>query len=450
MGLATLETRSQTLQEFAEKTIERAVEKGANEAQVITSYDEERRVTIENSQFSLANTTQTQGVHLGIHRRSQKGSASTNMVADDVIDVTVDAALDIAKYTLPDRFLNYLTPQDAPSGQTLPFLYRPQDQLPEVADLKDAMEEICEELIKDRRVCLERFDLSANRGTQGLFNSHGVKKSESQAMMSWSFVAMAQDGDDVVSGMDYHQGFSYDLAGFGQKGLMEAGIFREKILQNLKPIKCPSYKGLVLFSPRALEELFLDFVLFSMSGRQVMDGYSKWGQKVGQKVMSNLITIEDRPWEAEFMGATSYDADGAPTGNLMCIDKGELCTLTQDTYSAKKTGKPINGTAGGLFGVTLLPGNMPLTEIFGARETLLLVDRFSGNTDPITGSFSGVAKSSHLYRNGERQGAVKETMIAGNFFDMCDQVMGLSDVSENIEGRYQAPYCLFDGIDVTG
>jgi PmbA protein len=91
-----------------------------------------------------------------------------------------------------------------------------------------------------------------------------------------------------------------------------------------------------------------------------------------------------------------------------------------------------------------------LADVLKGHDKLLLVDRFSGNSDPIKGDFSGVAKSSRLYERGVDRGAVTETMIAGNFFDLAKAVLAVTKEAEMVGGNFRSPYLLVDGVSVTG
>ena len=88
--------------------------------------------------------------------------------------------------------------------------------------------------------------------------------------------------------------------------------------------------------------------------------------------------------------------------------------------------------------------------MMNARSELLVVDRFSGNIDPIKGDFSGVAKSSRYFKNGADQGAVSETMIAGNLFECLRQILAVSSITEDVSGAMQMPWALVDQVSVTG
>ena len=445
---STLAENYQSLDECSNSAIEHGQVLGADEIQVSTSYDHEVRLVIENGAFSSANSLETQGIYMGIHKNQKKGSTTTNSTDEAIIKDSVRTAVDISKYTLPDENLNYVGLEQAPPCQSHDFLYDSRLCDSTLADLKGYMQEALKCLTADKRLCLDRFELSHNISRSSLANSHGVKQTEKQTMVSWTFFALAKDGEQV-SGFDYDSGFTFSLQNLEQNLLADAKNFSQRVLANLNPIKCPSYKGLVIISPRALEDLWLSLMMFHISGRQVMDGKSRWIDKVGKKVMDSNITIIDDPNDPKIMGATSFDSDGVGTSKKEIIKNGILSQHYHDTYSAKKTGSAINGVAGGPFGLKVAPGDIPFTQLTQQEKPILLVDRFSGNTDPISGDFSGVAKNSTLFENGQNLGPVKETMIAGNFFSLCNEIAAISQEQESIEGRFLSPYLMFDNINVS-
>jgi len=56
----------------------------------------------------------------------------------------------------------------------------------------------------------------------------------------------------------------------------------------------------------------------------------------------------------------------------------------------------------------------------------IVLNRFSGNVNPINGEFSGVVKGGHYIVNGEINFPVREVMIAGNVFDALTNLTGVS------------------------
>jgi len=180
-----------------------------------------------------------------------------------------------------------------------------------------------------------------------------------------------------------------------------------------------------------------------------MDGKSRWGEALGEAVASGIFSLVDDPTDLELSGATPFDAEGVPATRTSIIEQGNLRAHIDSCYTANRRGTQSTGHAGGLHGIHVLPGDKTVQELIDAGEQLVVVERFSGNVDDVTGDFSGVAKGSHYYQRGQHQFPLKETMIAGNFFDLLKNVRGISDEAIPYGNVYSAPYVLVDGVSVT-
>ena len=85
---------------------------------------------------------------------------------------------------------------------------------------------------------------------------------------------------------------------------------------------------------------------------------------------------------------------------------------------------------------------------FVNRIFRLLLKRFSGNEDPISGRFSGVAKNSRWVENGEIVFGVQEVMVSGDLFGLLRDVIAASTERMVASGGWSAPYLLVDGCSV--
>lgn len=440
---------------LAEAGLSEAHKLGADAAKITTSARWERRLVVEAGRYSLANSLASRSLAIVVHKDHKKGSATINSDNPAAVAKAVADATALAAYSVPDEFLCMAKASEAPPAQALPFLFDDALCDVELETLQLLMQDVLDILTRDKRVALDRFEIAADISLHGLFNSHGVRQSERQTMLGWSYMGMARDGEEVTS-FDYDSGFAFDWLSAPQRAKQDATNFAKKILSFLNPRQCPSYKGAVLFSPRAVRELLADMMLYHIGGRQVMDGKSRWEQSLGQRVMSPLITVTDHPRDPRFSGATSFDSDGLTTKTQTLLKDGVLQQHLHDLYSAQRTaarfGKPVTaqGTAGAPFAMAFAPGKTSFADLVAGHKQLLMIDRFSGNTDPVKGDFSGVAKSSRLYVNGEDIGAVTETMIAGNFFEIAEKVLAVGDTLENVSGGFLSPYILLEGVSVTG
>ncbi len=120
-----------------------------------------------------------------------------------------------------------------------------------------------------------------------------------------------------------------------------------------------------------------------------------------------------------------------------------------DSYSAKRMGKTSNGFSGGPFALEVSSGTTPFAELSNTEEPILFVSRFSGNIDFLTGDFSGVAKNSTMVHQGQDLHPVSETMIAGNAFELCKNILSYSNDAIVEGGDLVAPYVLVDGVTIS-
>ena len=440
---------SRALDQLATTALAMAKELGADQAKVSTSVSYQKRLVVENKEFTLANSLESRGIAILVHKDGKKGSASLNSIDEKAVKGAIADALALAKYSVPDEYLTLATAEEGKPAKALGFNFDPALAAIDLETIQGTMAETLALLTRDKRVALDRFESSADVSWHGIYTSLGVKQTERQTAASWSFFGMARDGDEVT-GFDYDGGFTYAKASLHDLSLAGANAFTAKILGQLKPVKAPSYKGAVIFSPRAVQELLFGMILYHIGGRQVMDGKSKWDKAVGTAVTSPSLTLVDLPHDPRFSGATAFEGDGVATHDTTILKDGILGPHLHDCYSAKRTKTKTTGHNGGPYALSLKGGKTSLADLLKSHETILLVDRFSGNSDPIKGDFSGVAKSSRLYVKGQDCGAVTETMIAGNFFEFAKSVLGVSTEVENVSGSCEAPYVMVDGVSVTG
>jgi predicted Zn-dependent protease len=98
----TINSLSQKLESASQETLRYAEQKGAGRAKISASCSIEKRLVVENKQFTLANTLETQKVAVGVHKDQKKGSASLNNYDAAALRSSVDDALALAKFSVAD------------------------------------------------------------------------------------------------------------------------------------------------------------------------------------------------------------------------------------------------------------------------------------------------------------------------------------------------------------
>lgn len=447
--VASITRTAAEMETLASDMLQYGMQKGADRIKVGSSASITRRLVLENKEITLANTLEDQKFSILVHRDQKKGSAATNIIDPGSIRARIDDALALASFSVPDPDLTMADAALAPPSRKLDFLFDTATAETSLSELQELMQQALAKATADSRVSIDKFEVSVSTSFHSIQNSLGMKQSESQTMTSWSFFGMAIDGTEV-SGFDYDSGFSWKTMDAAERMLDTAESFARKVTGNLRPKTANSYKGLVVFSPRAVEELLAGFMLYHASGSAVMDGKSRWHDEIGKSVVSPVITLRDLPHDVNFAGSTAFDADGLPTRSHTLIDQGKLQLHTHSCYSAKRCRTQSNAFGGGPFCLSFAPGGSLLSDLVKSRREILVVDRFSGNSDALKGDFSGVAKSSRMFVNGNDSGAVTETMIAGNFFEFAHRIEAASLETELVGGGFASPWLLVDGISVTG
>jgi PmbA protein len=97
----------------------------------------------------------------------------------------------------------------------------------------------------------------------------------------------------------------------------------------------------------------------------------------------------------------------------------------------------------------ILPGDRPSAGLLADIEDgLYLRDIIGfGQSNIVNGDFSGNIGLGYRIKNGEIIGRVKNTMIAGNLYEILKQNVLLSSDMEH-EGRY--PHVVIEGVSVSG
>jgi PmbA protein len=174
----------------------------------------------------------------------------------------------------------------------------------------------------------------------------------------------------------------------------------------------------------------------------VANGSSFWRRssymvgREGELVASPLVTITDDPLIPRAPGSRPFDGDGLPTRKNSVIERGVLCPVLCDVYSARKLGRESTGSAarapGGNPGPTtsnliMQAGSMSRQELLRTTGRGLYVTHLMGfGFNPVTGDFSRGAQGFWI-EGGELTFPVSEVTIAANFDEILKRIDAVAD-----------------------
>lgn len=439
------DARIRELHANAERILGLALKKGAQRAAVSASWGMNSRIQYEKNDFNIAAVHEATGFGITVHKDSRSGSASVNSLDSAAIERTVETALSMARFSVPDEYLAMAKPAEY---KKLPPVFDPEIAEFPMSGVRRLAEAMISSAGKDGRISIDNAEVESSVGVRVIANTNGVRAADSGTSLSWSMMGMAIQGDDVTN-FDHLSGFSYRSEGCEEKVRATATELSTRLLACLGAGKGVSYRGCVLLPPSVAEEILVDPIIYHMLGTSIMDGKSRLADSLGAAVTHESLSFRDRPHDTRLRGCAAFSGEGVPTEEMALLEHGVLRRHLDTVYSASRRGTRPTGNGGGPHCLDVEAGPFALSELRRREATLLEVGRFSGSMDCVTGDFSGVAKGSFLYRNGEFKGPVREVMIAGNAFNILGQEMLFSAERRDDGGCYFVPYALVRNVSVT-
>ncbi|MCB0403473.1 MAG: TldD/PmbA family protein [Bdellovibrionales bacterium] len=459
-----LKAEEQQLENTALELQSHALKAGAEAVEVCGTFLHKTKITLEKQDFHLASTDDNYVFGIRTLVEGKQGFSSCNTVDPKELKEIAARSVQIAAVSPQNPFISIEAGPNLSSDTKLNlfdkelFQVSLQTQKEWARLLKDAA-------TRDKRFRLNEGSIDIVAGATLVSNSKGTLMRATENAAYWSLMGMGVDGNQITS-FDYFQEMARNPIQVQEKLLLSTRDFCSQLLEGLKTGPTKSYKGLVAFSPRAVAQILLSGLAYHFNGRNVVEGSTRWSAgDLGQCVLHPAISVQDLPWLSDRTGAALFDREGIPTRNTTLLNKGVLSEFLLDSYATKALGQAhSNGHAAG--GPSSLPGvgafclcmeggieprSALMVRAAAQQKEYLLIHRFSGNVDPVTGDFSGVAKAADWCIDGKPAYVGKETLISGNIFEaLKDGLFGLSKERVVINASEECPTLIADGISVTG
>jgi PmbA protein len=422
-----------------------AKQNGATAAEAVIS--KSKGISVSSRCQSLENIEFNQEGALGIvvYVGDHKGSASTADISHEALARTVKAAVDIAKYTSEDSFSGLVEKELMATDIPDLDLYHPHEITPEqaitycLASEKAAFE-------SDERI--ENSDgasLSSYEGFKVYGNSHGFIEGYPSSRHSLSCSVIAAEGDDMQRDYAYTVDRIFDR-------MDEAQLVGEKAakaaVERLNARKIDTCEVPVIFHAEIASTLF-GHLAGAISGGNLYRNSSFLVDALGKPVMSDIVTIEERPHLLTGLASSPFDSEGVATTDRTIIEQGQLNTYLLTGYSARKLGMQTTGHAGGIHNWLVKHTAPDLASMMADMGTGLLVTELMGQgVNTVTGDYSRGA-AGFWVENGEIQFPVSEVTIAGNLADMFKQIVAIGGDVER-RGAVQSGSILIEKMKIAG
>jgi PmbA protein len=423
----------------AEQLLELALQSGAQYAEVYQSRSLSRPVFFEANRLKQLESSQSEGVALRVWQDGCPGLAvAYGPVSAQVL---VDRAISMTQLSEPEpvelaeaRTDNYPDLGEKVTVDELIAMGRNA-----IAMIRNAYPEV-----------LCTAELECEEETTRLVNSLGLDCSYTDTTLSCFLSAEWVRGDDFLSIAD----------GQSQRGALNPETVVQSIVQRLDwaqdNVSHPGGRIPVLLTAKAADLLW-DTVQSALNGKQILEKASPWSDRLGEVVMSRLLTLSQQPEVGPY--SCPFDDEGTPTKPLILVREGRL----QKFYCDRSTGRLLRtGTTGngfrpsmgsyptpGLVNLLIEPGKGSLPDLIRQLDEGLVVDQLLGGGAELSGDFSVNVELGYRVQKGQITGRVKDTMIAGNVYTVLKQLVALGEDAD-WNGPCYTPSLIVEGISTTG
>lgn len=398
-------------------------QKGCDSAEVAVSRTTGMSVSTRMGEVENVEFNSDGALGITVYHNQRKGSASSTDLSEEAIARTVQAAIDIAKYTSED-------PCSGPADRDLLAFEAPDLQLfyPSEVSADQAIDYAANAekaaLSADPRITnTEGGSFNSHYGIRVFGNTLGMLQSYCSSRHSMSACVIAEENGDMER--DYAYTIARKLDDLKSVQWVGEECAR-RTLSRLAPRKLATQKAPVIFASEVATGLF-GHLVGAISGTSVYRKSTFLLDSLGKQILPDWLTIRELPHVIGGLASTPFDSEGVRTEDRLIIENGVLNNWLMTTYAARKLGLKSTGHAGGIHNWHIAGQGLGFDDMLREMGTGLVVTELMGQgVSGITGDYSRGA-SGFWVENGEIQYPVSEITIAGNLKDMWASIIATGD-----------------------
>ena len=409
----------ETLKHIVEDALSEAQKQGATSCDAEISKSSGFSVSVRLGDIETIEHDRNQSLGITVYIGQKKGNASTSDLGAKAIKETVAAACAIARYATEDPFSGLpdehkIARQSADLDLYHPWNIEPQQALDIALQCETAALEFDPAINNS-----EGATLSSHSGVQVLGNSLGFLEGYWSSRHSISCCVIGER--DAAMQRDYWYTVARDqseLENAQSVGIKTAKrTLRRLGSRSLSPRQCP-----VLFSPEVARSLIGNFIS-AISGGNLYRKNTFLLDSLGHVVFPESLQIQQQPHLHKALGSAPFDAEGVATQTHDIVHNGVINNYVLSSYSARKLGMQTTGNAGGIYNLTVQPGQQNFDQLVDTMGTGFIVLELIGQgVNMMTGDYSRGAAGLWV-ENGKIAHPVEEVTIAGNLKEMFKQII---------------------------
>ena len=420
----------------------RSAQKVAEQAEVFLVSSRATPIQFEANELKQVQTKESSSIALRIFREGRIGFATASGGGgwDDLVDMAVETS----QFGGP---ANFQFPPPQRYSEVSIFDYRVE----EIAMAK--MVEMGKELIARIRnhtpdiLC----DVGITKGTSSIsvINSRGGEGRYDKSFFSVSLEGILVKDTDMLFVGDSESScrFSDIIDVLANEVIRQLEMAKEKatVSTGLLP---------VIFTPHGVASALLSPIIMAFNGKTVFEGASPLKNKLGEQVFDRRLSLCDDATIAYGVGSYPCDDEGVPGRRLPLVTDGAVSNFFYDLQTAASAGTQSTGNGrrhGGGFptpsisSLIIGAGDVSFEAMVEDMKEGLIVEQLMGadQGNLLSGDFGGNVLLGYKVENGKIVGRVKDTMIAGNVYQVLRELPGVGREARWVGGILQTPplYC---------
>ncbi len=435
---------TEQLKNLSERIVDYAVRKGADDAVVNAYSTDTRQIRFSENRSDIFNRWNE--AHFQLFLSKDRRVVATTIKGADNFKAVVDGAVSTALVSQPSDDYAGIAERTRARSHAAPWKPLPDTVLTDYVS----------------RAIHAASEAGAGNAAGTLYNEHadhyissstGIRKFENVSSLYLSIRCFV---DDEASGHAVTS--STSERGFHPEKAAEKAASLAKLVG--RPAGGIEGRYDAILDPMVAATITSEVGSMS-SAFNVMSGFSCFAGKVGKKVGSGTVTIEDDATR-NLSGRRYFDDEGVAVRRTTIIDRGVLKNYLHNTSTARKFKTRTTGNAG-----LIAPEAMSLSmkegdESFGSMLSELRDGLYINNVwytryqNRKLGNFSTIPRDAILrVKKGEIVGSVKDVRVTENLVKLLQKIASVSREREHVYWWLESftpstvPYILVKKLNIT-
>ena len=428
------------LQEVSEIISEYIKTKGDIKADFTISETETNEITMKDGKFTLFRTLFDNDIAIKVIKDHKKASTSINKCDRESVEKAIDEVIASAEAGSPDECFD-IAPGLEPEKFSMGALN------PDIEKLMERTRELADDIAAKHKNILVIEMFAKYVKSHSLFINTNGTKDEAEAGCYIVMIEFAGNDGKSSTGV---AGAAVTFDNLDER-LINLGSFEKDLTDaenSLNPMRInDKFVGDIILTPGCAAQMIGGVLANAVVDYALISKTSLWMDKLGEQVASPLLTVRSNPSDERIVLREVHTADGFRSEDYDIIENGVLKSFAVSLYAANKCG--VKRAPNSSFDLIVEGGDTPYEDMVKGVKKGLIIGSVSAGQPGANGEMSGVAKNAFYVENGEIKGAVIETMISGNLFDMMKNIKAISK-EQMCDGGMVMPSILVGNVTISG